>query len=259
MSFKTSATAVPAEGAAVAPGGSDEGEAARAGDSAGAVAGRAETGSASWHPETLTDPSREMSSAAGMLSLAARRIRTAPSAAAARPVATAEDAAGPARNETLSSTSDNTMTATTQAAGQTSVEGAASFSGVEPAAFAGQTARTIMEMAAGINRRETRMIRLSLRPEELGRVEVRVTRDRDGNLSAHLIAEQDSTQRALAAGIGALRESLERAGLSFDRLDVSTNVDASAQQWGDANGAGRDGARRGGHSPSDFFETETSQ
>ena len=85
-----------------------------------------------------------------------------------------------------------------------------------------QTVRPIIELAERISRRETRSLRFSLNPEKLGRVEVEVTRDAEGHLSARFTAEQVESGHALAQGISHLRETLEQAGLHVDRLEVVT-------------------------------------
>ncbi|HYE73992.1 MAG TPA: flagellar hook-length control protein FliK, partial [Blastocatellia bacterium] len=85
-----------------------------------------------------------------------------------------------------------------------------------------QSATQIINAAEGIKPRETRTMRFELRPESLGRVEIELTRNSEGQVRAHLTAERGETSQFLQDGLGQLRESLERAGINVDRLDVST-------------------------------------
>jgi flagellar hook-length control protein FliK len=61
-----------------------------------------------------------------------------------------------------------------------------------------------------------------LRPQELGQIEIQLTRDTQGRISAHLTADRDSTHVALSQSLGQLRETLTQAGITVDRLQVRT-------------------------------------
>jgi flagellar hook-length control protein FliK len=84
-----------------------------------------------------------------------------------------------------------------------------------------QTIEPVVVAASGLERREARAFSLHLHPAELGEVEVKLTRDDDGRLNAHLTAQQETARDALADGLSQLRESLERAGLAINQLDVN--------------------------------------
>lgn len=99
-------------------------------------------------------------------------------------------------------------------------------------AVVAQTAAQVLSAAEGVARRETRTLRFDLKPENLGRVEIELTRSGEGRVRAHLMAERGETTQALHDGLGQLRESLERAGLTVERLDVSTRSDLSGSTGG---------------------------
>jgi hypothetical protein len=92
-----------------------------------------------------------------------------------------------------------------------------------PQPIVNQTLEPLLEFAPGVQPRETRSLRLSLHPAELGRVDVEVARDAEGRVSAALTVEQADTAQALSQGIGQLREALERAGVVVERLHVGTS------------------------------------
>lgn len=96
----------------------------------------------------------------------------------------------------------------------------------DPAAALGrQIESPLLEMARNLTKRETRSLRLQLRPEKFGQISLQITRSGDGRLSAQLAADLRVTQHALAEGINQLRESLEQSGLAIDRLEVSLGLD----------------------------------
>ncbi|HWQ31699.1 MAG TPA: flagellar hook-length control protein FliK [Blastocatellia bacterium] len=84
----------------------------------------------------------------------------------------------------------------------------------------GQAAEPVINAAASLAPREARTLRLTLNPQELGQLEVRLTRDEDGRVSATFTADRETTRQALSAGLSELRQTLERAGLPVDRLEI---------------------------------------
>lgn len=90
--------------------------------------------------------------------------------------------------------------------------------------LAAQVVSHIIALAETLNGRPVRSIRLRLQPEELGQVEIQLKRDAQGNISAHLTAEHETSRRALSQSLGQLRETLERAGLTVDRLEVKSET-----------------------------------
>ncbi|HEX4949619.1 MAG TPA: flagellar hook-length control protein FliK [Blastocatellia bacterium] len=85
-----------------------------------------------------------------------------------------------------------------------------------------QTMESVLTLAQSVPLSATRTLRLSLHPVELGHVAVEVTRADDGRISATLTVEQAETAQTLSHGIGQLRESLERAGVTVEQLHVTT-------------------------------------
>ena len=79
---------------------------------------------------------------------------------------------------------------------------------------------------------EVRSATLTLRPAELGEVQVEL-RAHNGNVSVHLTASHAEGADALRAATPALRRDLEQAGLGLDRVDVGVS-DGQGGQGGDA-------------------------
>lgn len=103
-------------------------------------------------------------------------------------------------------------------------------------------AAQIVESAERLAPQQERAVRLRLRPEELGAVEMLLTRDAEGRLSARLTVETDAALQVVNEGLGSLRESLERAGVAIDRLDVNAGADSHRHQ-ATAEGDRREGVR----------------
>ncbi|HVG37796.1 MAG TPA: flagellar hook-length control protein FliK [Pyrinomonadaceae bacterium] len=96
----------------------------------------------------------------------------------------------------------------------------------------GQVAEPVVNLFERLGERESRTLNLRLRPESLGQVDVRLTREAGGNLSAHLVADHDAARRALHEGINHLRETLEQAGINVTRLEVSVGGNGQFGQTG---------------------------
>lgn len=101
--------------------------------------------------------------------------------------------------------------------------------------IANQTIHPIIELAQQTPHRETRSLRFNLHPEELGRVEVEVTRDAAGRVSASLNADHLDAANALTHSIGHLREALEKAGVKVDHLEVFTTSQFQQNPNGQTN------------------------
>jgi hypothetical protein len=120
--------------------------------------------------------------------------------------------------------------------------------------FQAQLARGL---AAAIERGKG-TVTLHLKPESLGRLNIRVSMQ-EGVLTARFEAETPAARDLLVATTGQLRQSLEAAGLSVERIEATiappapeTGAGASmdrtpdASEGGaDAGGPGRDGAPDG--------------
>ena len=150
----------------------------------------------------------------------------------------AGDQAGGGSGHTADSSSSQTGAdaGALMAASAAKAAGAVESSGGNPASqdVIFQTVSPILSLAEALARRETRTLSLRLDPKELGHIEVRITRDAEGKLSAHLDAETEAAHHALSEGISQLRETLERAGLSIDRLEVSIGFNLPSTSGGSA-------------------------
>lgn len=74
---------------------------------------------------------------------------------------------------------------------------------------------------------ETNIIKMRLRPAELGVVEVRMEKSDSGAIQVHLNAESEATQQILTADLDRLRESLQTAGWQIERLEISSGLSSS--------------------------------
>lgn len=88
----------------------------------------------------------------------------------------------------------------------------------------------IIESAEALAPQKERAVRLRLRPEELGAVELVVARDSEGRVSARLTVETDAALQAMNEGLDSLRATLERAGVNVDRLDVYAGANSHRHQ-----------------------------
>lgn len=91
-----------------------------------------------------------------------------------------------------------------------------------------QVAAPVMDFFEKMGNHESRTLNLRLHPDSLGQVDVQLTRDGKGGLSAHLTTDHDTARRALHEGINHLRETLEQAGVHVTRLDVSVGHGSSS-------------------------------
>ena len=99
-----------------------------------------------------------------------------------------------------------------------------------PSSPIAQTMQPVLELAQRVPPQEARTLHFSLNPAELGRVDIEVTRDAQGRVSASLTVEQADTAQSLTHGIGQLRESLERAGMVVEHLQVTTQLQPQTNQ-----------------------------
>src|SRR5262249_25435066 len=99
---------------------------------------------------------------------------------------------------------------------------------------------------------QPRSVRLRLRPEELGQVEIQLTRDSSGKVSAQLSVERENTRAVLVQSLPQLRQTLERAGVTVERLQVTSETLAFARD-------GRDTRQQVAHEAtrSSFSKTES--
>jgi flagellar hook-length control protein FliK len=95
-----------------------------------------------------------------------------------------------------------------------------------------QTISQIIAQAELLPGRQMRSFRLRLRPEELGEIDIQLSRDAAGRISAHISAERESARGTLSRSVDELRETLSRAGLTVDKLLISTETGLSAGHRG---------------------------
>jgi flagellar hook-length control protein FliK len=101
-------------------------------------------------------------------------------------------------------------------------------------------AEIIKQIVARTNRQGTREggeIRIQLKPDYLGPLNLRVTLER-GALTAHLVTQSQRVKEAIEAGLPQLKQALEDQGLRTDQIAVSLGNDSfSAQLNGQGRGA----------------------
>jgi flagellar hook-length control protein FliK len=85
-----------------------------------------------------------------------------------------------------------------------------------------QTLTPIVLAAESLAPRETRNINLRLQPADFGQVDIRLSRSANGQLQAHFSADNDIARAALNSGMNDLKQLLQGAGLSIERLEVSS-------------------------------------
>jgi hypothetical protein len=130
--------------------------------------------------------------------------------------------------------SDNRLTREAQLSPQTAQTSAFQRAGIQDTvseavqtiktkeSVATQVSHAMTQLAdAGLAHREQRSIRIRLRPEELGEVEIKITTDDRGHLNAHISVEQDFTRRAIEDGLNHLRETMQQAGVNIGEINVS--------------------------------------
>ena len=105
-----------------------------------------------------------------------------------------------------------------------------------------QAIEKILALAETLSVRQIRSIQLRLKPQELGQVDIQLKRDAEGKISAHLTAQHETARQVLSQSLGQLRQSLERAGLTVDRLHV--RADAGSLKSNSNNESNRSQYRR---------------
>lgn len=91
-----------------------------------------------------------------------------------------------------------------------------------------QLERPILETVNTIPPKQTRSLRIRLKPEELGQVEVQLSRDAAGKVSAQMYVERENARQVLSQTLPQLRQALEQAGIAVDHLQVSSESSSFA-------------------------------
>src|SRR5262249_50069389 len=101
-----------------------------------------------------------------------------------------------------------------------------------PVPISGLAVEIVAQARGGKNDFEIR-----LDPPELGRIDVHLRVDRDGNVSSHLVVERSDTLDLLRRDAPSLERALENAGLKTGQqgLEFSLRDQAAGQQQGERN------------------------
>lgn len=82
----------------------------------------------------------------------------------------------------------------------------------------------ILEFAQLTNKKsEPQILRMRLRPAELGTIEVKLEKNANGTLNAYLKTETESARQTLAGNLEQLREALQNSGWQVGKLELSGN------------------------------------
>lgn len=100
-------------------------------------------------------------------------------------------------------------------------------------AHAAEIVRQINRQIDQMSRTGRASLRMQLYPEELGRIELRLTAGPEG-LGVTLIADQAPTGRLIESQLNNLRQSLMQAGFQLANLDVGHEGSPNQGQWRDA-------------------------
>jgi flagellar hook-length control protein FliK len=94
-----------------------------------------------------------------------------------------------------------------------------------------------MEIAASANNGKSRF-EIRLDPAELGRIDVRIDVDRNGQVTSHLTVERPDTLSMLRQDANQLQRALDNAGLSTGNSGLQFSLrDQSSQGWNDNSGS----------------------
>jgi flagellar hook-length control protein FliK len=98
-----------------------------------------------------------------------------------------------------------------------------------------QTLSPIVMAAQSLAPRETRNINLRLQPADFGQVDITLSRNANGQLHARFSADNDIARAALKSGMTDLKQLLQGAGLSIERLEVSSGQSTLTSSGGGSN------------------------
>lgn len=70
---------------------------------------------------------------------------------------------------------------------------------------------------------DAQLLKMRLRPAELGEVEVRIERDSNGRINAHFQTSGENSHKIISENLPQLRESMQNAGLQVENLEVSSS------------------------------------
>ena len=93
------------------------------------------------------------------------------------------------------------------------------------------------------------VLKMRLHPAELGSVEITVVRHRSGSVTATISTEREHTSSTLNENIGQLRDSLEKAGLLVEKVEVDLRPSSSSTMGQGGNSEASSGGRTEAHQP----------
>jgi flagellar hook-length control protein FliK len=89
----------------------------------------------------------------------------------------------------------------------------------------------IMDKAKLVSTRESSSVTISLRPENLGKVEFELV-FRDGTVTARFVAESNQVKELLESNMDHLKNSLQKAGIEVGGMEVSVGQERSGSSSG---------------------------
>lgn len=93
------------------------------------------------------------------------------------------------------------------------------------------------------------VLKMRLHPAELGSVEITVVRHRSGSVTATIAAEREHTSSTLSENVGQLRDSLEKAGLLVEKIEVDLRPSSSSTMGQGEKHEASSGGRTEAHQP----------
>lgn len=102
---------------------------------------------------------------------------------------------------------------------------------------------------------DKREIKIRLKPEELGSVEITLVKSADGVIEAHFRTENPQTQQLLNETLAQLRESLENSGIKVGSLETSCGSTFAGPDGGGSSREENDGVNTQTHLRTTFDET----
>lgn len=108
---------------------------------------------------------------------------------------------------------------------------------------------TFIEKAATGSEKAKQELSLQLDPPELGRMQVQLSIEKDGQMKVHLVAEKEETLALFQRDSHALKSALDNAGLQIDQSSLTFDLASGDQSFNQLmNGSNKDHQSRNGES-----------
>lgn len=108
---------------------------------------------------------------------------------------------------------------------------------------------TFIEKAATGSEKAKQELSLQLDPPELGRMQVQLSIEKDGQMKVHLVAEKQETLALFQRDSHALKSALDNAGLPIDQSSLTFDLASGDQSFNQLmNGSNKDHQSRNGES-----------